>query len=510
MTSDLRAPFEPASRTRRTPRPAVAQREVDLASVVGRQGKPEQLDSGSVMAMQRRAGNKATVQLLRGASVQRDLSKVAKPGLTLGRPTSVKAIDKALATLADKLKMPGALDQIKTAIGGVLKAVGDFRGTKAAKGKWAKSVTALEAEVKAKEAEIDQQIAAKAAKKQTGIDRLALANRMDPQLAKFAARTGLKAEQLEEDRAGPSIGGALNLPRGDNDELTDAGIKEMIAAQAGDLAREQGERSLTFAGLSVDELRAFMKAHTNALTGKTMYPELRNVTDPNDQPDKVVTSLMDLGGVTMQVEHNPSDVNLDERLQLVKDAVKKMTAAGVKVPSLKIHLPKYGKNMAFKADAKSGKIECWETDKSSRAVFMAPDFLHLSSEVIGTPDVTKVKNPATGQDEYKFSSTGFDPSGAATIVHEFGHAIHSITAPAKFQGLWGTTFSGKAPSGKESGDVAIQEVSQYGNKPREFVAEVFLGLVYGKTYSEDVMAMYKSFGGPLPASVTVKAAAKAM
>ena len=124
--------------------------------------------------------------------------------------------------------------------------------------------------------------------------------------------------------------------------------------------------------------------------------------------------------------------------------------------------------------------------------------MHLSSEVIGTPNLNKVTNPATGKEEWEFSSTGFDPSGAATIVHEFGHAIHMVASPSKYHGLWGTAFTGETESGKGTLDVAKAEVSTYASKPREFVAEVFLGLVYGKEFSEDVMSMYRSFGGPIP------------
>jgi hypothetical protein len=321
------------------------------------------------------------------------------------------------------------------------------------------------------------------------------------------------AADFEEDaKGGPSIKAALSGPRGAGGELTDAALTEMTATQAGEIAKEsQGGQQITFAGLSVDELRDFMKTHTNALTGNTMYPELRNVTDPGKGQDAVVTTQMDVGGVSMMVEHNPSDVNLAERLKLVEDAVKKVTAAGIKLPALKLHLPKYGRSLKLKAtDGAPGKIGCETAEQSSRAVFIPPDFMHLSSEVIGTPDVSQVKNPVTGAMEYKFSSTGFDPSGVATLVHEMGHAIHFATAPAKYHGLWGTSFTGTTSSGKQSSQVANAEVSQYGNKPREFVAEVFLGLVYGKEYSADVMEMYRSFGGFIPPAMTAKAAVKAL
>jgi hypothetical protein len=263
--------------------------------------------------------------------------------------------------------------------------------------------------------------------------------------------------------------------------------------------------------MSVDQVRSFMNAHKNLVTGKTMYPELKNITDPSANPDAVVTTSVDIGGVSMQVEHNASDVNFTDRLQLVKDAVGKVSSTGVKVPPLHIHMPKYGRGLKLKAtDTAPGGATCEIEAKSSRAVFVPPDFMHLSSELIGTPDLEKVKNPVTGADEYKFSSTGFDPSGVASIVHEIGHALHFTESPGKFHGLWGSSFTGKAPSGKQSSQVANAEVSQYGGKPREFVAEVFLGLVYGKKYSDDVMAIYRAFGGPLPPAVTTAAAVKAL
>jgi hypothetical protein len=461
--------------------------------------------------MQRKAGNRATTQWLRSgsAAVQRDLTKkIPAPKWAVGRPSSVKLIDGSVSALANSLaKMGGDLAGAKKLIAAVYKSIGDFRASKDATGKWASAVTALETEVKAKEGEIDARIA----KRQTGQDRYAVFTSLEPELAKYAVQQMYTPADFEADATGPSIKSALSGARGGGGELTDAAMTEMTAAQAGDIEKNSRDQEITFGGLTVDQLRTFMAAHTNALTGKTQYPELKNVTDPNGKQDAVVTTAMDIGGVTMQVEHNPSDVNLDERLKLLKDAVAKITAAGLKVPPVNVHLPKYGRSLKMRAtDGANGKIDCEIPDKSDRAVFIPPNFMHLSSEVIGTPDVTKVKNPMTGVEEYKFSSTGFDPSGAATIVHEFGHALHLAVSPAKYHGLWGSSFTGTAPSGKQSSQVANGEVSQYGGKPREFVAEVFLGLVYGKEFSEDVMAIYRSFGGPIPPAATIKAAAKAL
>ena len=43
-----------------------------------------------------------------------------------------------------------------------------------------------------------------------------------------------------------------------------------------------------------------------------------------------------------------------------------------------------------------------------------------------------------------------------------------------------------------------RKVSEYEPaSPAEFVAETFAGLLDGKTYSDDVMALYKKYGGPV-------------
>jgi hypothetical protein len=487
--------------------------DVDLASLVGRPADASHADAKAVISMQRQAGNRATVHWLHSAGqapVQRDLNKkIPTPKWTVGRPSSIKAIDASVAALTDKMaKLPGAIDDAKNLIAAVYKSIADFRGSKDGSGKWASAVATLEAEVKTKEGEVDAKIAVR----QKGEDRYAVYKSLEPELARYAARTQLTASNFEKEGDGPSIRDALAKPRGAGGVLTEAATDEMTEAQGSEIATEKsGNQDITFAGLSLDQLRTFMAAHKNELTGKTMYPELKNVTDPNGNPDAVKTTAMDLGGVTMLVEHNASDVHLDERLKLIKDAVTKVTAAGVTLPPLKVHLPKYGRSLTVKAaDGASGQLGCETTEKSSRAVFIPPDFLHLSSELIGTPTTTKIRNAVTGADEYQFSSTGFDPSGAATIVHELGHVLHFVTAPAKFHGLWGTSFTGTAPSGKATSMVATTEVSQYGNKPREFVAEVFLGLVYGKEFSQDVMSMYRSFGGVIPPAATIKAAAKAL
>jgi hypothetical protein len=62
----------------------------------------------------------------------------------------------------------------------------------------------------------------------------------------------------------------------------------------------------------------------------------------------------------------------------------------------------------------------------------------------------------------------------------------------KFHDLFMSRFAAGAGS-------TPTEVSGYAmGNPREFVAEVFLGLVYEKEFSPDVLALYDALGGPRP------------
>jgi hypothetical protein len=260
-------------RQARGARKAVSRRDdVDLGGLLGTQGDPARADATAVISMQRQAGNRATVHWLQSARtvpVQRDLTKkIPTPKWTVGRPSSIKAIDASVAALTDKMaKLPGAIDDAKKLIAAVYKAIADFRGTKDGSGKWASAVTTLEAEVKAKEGEVDAKIAVR----QKGEDRYAVYKSLEPELARYAARTQLKPADFEKDGDGPSIRDALAGPRGAGGALTEAATDEMTEAQGAEIEREKsGGQDITFAGLSIDQLRTFMAAHKNELTGKTM------------------------------------------------------------------------------------------------------------------------------------------------------------------------------------------------------------------------------------------------
>ena len=125
---------------------------------------------------------------------------------------------------------------------------------------------------------------------------------------------------------------------------------------------------------------------------------------------------------------------------------------------------------------------------TSAAQYLAPNHMHLGAGGLANPQEEMRKNPETGMDEPKFMSASVDLSGTGTVVHELGHAVHYATSPSKFHNLHFTHFAG-------GGDIA-NKVSGYSTNPPEFVAEVFTGIVYGRSFGADVIKLYAAFGGP--------------
>jgi len=76
-------------------------------------------------------------------------------------------------------------------------------------------------------------------------------------------------------------------------------------------------------------------------------------------------------------------------------------------------------------------------------------------------------------------------------IHEIGHSVHA-------QAIGLSEFFTPATSGRWTGKAAnASKVSDYaGGSKKEFVAEVFLGRVIGRTYDQPTMQEYGALGGP--------------
>jgi hypothetical protein len=79
-----------------------------------------------------------------------------------------------------------------------------------------------------------------------------------------------------------------------------------------------------------------------------------------------------------------------------------------------------------------------------------------------------------------------------TVFHEIGHMAHSDAVGSRYDNLKNHTFP------KDALESIRTEVSKYATtNGLEFVAEVFAGLLAGKTFSDVVMRQYKLLDGPM-------------
>jgi hypothetical protein len=94
-----------------------------------------------------------------------------------------------------------------------------------------------------------------------------------------------------------------------------------------------------------------------------------------------------------------------------------------------------------------------------------------------------------GKTAYQAQKT--DAKAVAVVVHEIGHLLHEHQSQVIF---WQNKRIGAATI---PANIA-QQISSYlsNNNYDELVAEVFAGLVHGRTYSQAVMLAYQAQGGP--------------
>lgn len=442
-----------------------------------------------------------------------DESKVARAR----RSEEFRRIDAAVEEWNEHRELPARIKDRVDALTQILKAIDEWRTARAARvtskvEKWSVSerepaVADLETAAAALLVVEKQRLAEKEAADAKVNETMARGRLMDSRYAQYVKQTteftnySNAMSKYDEDKAiTPLL--ILARQRGANDALTRESVELMNQYEAKSIANTIKKSEDSAVELADDvgtaKLRELAENATNSVTGQTELPELKNLYEPNDQQSEVVTEGVDMGGgVSWAVTYDPSDVNFETKFAAVKSAVKLVVDRGFTPPDLRLHMPKYGRSLTVTAGG------CQEKNKTERAMFTAPDFLHISSNALGIPIETLATGWKQGQEHinqgYKYSSTVLDPSGVATMVHEIGHAMHYDNSPDRYYGLFMTNFATEELVTK-----ANDQVSEYGNRPREFVAEVFLGLVYRRTYSDDIMRMYVALGGALPDDLVVK------
>jgi hypothetical protein len=404
------------------------------------------------------------------------------------RSAQLVAIDDAITQwLTGGHRTPGLLDANETQLTTIRTAVQAWRASKTKASPRGPYIDGLMIRVDAALAEIRQRRAERARQQA----ELAKYGQIDPNLARFAVRTR-RIDALDPTSQLQMAFAADRDPQG---RLSDQSLTILD-----NIGRHQLRGNLaTVAGVTPNsvtpaQVQQIMASNTNQVTSQTIYPELQSYLDTmTNQPALTAeqsslpttgsheTVTRTINGTTLTVHWDNTDSQRNQRLDSLRQAIELVQQQGYTVPPLTAYFPKYGRNLIVspgRVTEGAGKIH--------RAEYIAPDALVASPELLN--------NPLTNQygGTYHNLSTQLDPSGVGTMVHELGHFLHYHQNRATFHDLTATEFA----SGKAA--VAAQVSGYAAQKPREFVAEVFLGLVHGRTFPADVMEMYDGLGGPTP------------
>ncbi|WP_077193695.1 scabin-related ADP-ribosyltransferase [Streptomyces lydicus] len=412
------------------------------------------------------------------------------------RSEALRRIDTAVDEWANGgRRLRGDHETNQRQLGAVVDAVEAWRSGKTGPSGRTEAVDRLTAHVQSELRDLHHRIAERAHQAQLR-DQYA---RIHPEVSDFAGRR-------LPGRVDPVNNTAHNIFTGDrtahgalSDDALDAADDYSRLQLAAKQDRAAAGGVTVDAGVSDARVRELMDGARNDLTGSMVYPELNSYLDRAHQGEALDTGshlghltpvVEDVHGTRVTVHGDPTDSLRDARVDNFRKAVTTVQEAGFHVPDVELHLPKYGRLLEVHhdliAERSGGRLQ--------RAEYLAPN------AVIASPDV--VGNPLTGKladGRYRYLSTELDPSGVGTMVHELGHFLHYANARAQYHDLAFTQFAGR--SGQDGDAVAHENlafgVSAYAaGNPREFVAEVFTGLVYGKPFSPEVMRMYHGLGGP--------------
>ncbi|MFG3468542.1 glycosyltransferase [Streptomyces sp. NPDC047982] len=414
------------------------------------------------------------------------------------RSHALRRIDTAVHEWANGgRQLPGAHGTNQRQLEAILDAVEAWRSGKNGPSDRAEAVDRLTAHVRSEWATLQQRIAERAHQAQL-LDRYA---RIHPDVSDFAGRR-------LPDRVDPANNTTHDIFTGDrtpHGALSDGALDAADELSRQQLAAKRDQAATggvaVDAGVSADRVRELMDSALNDLTRSTLYPELTSYLDRADQDEALDTGshlgnltpvVEDVHGTQVTVHGDPTDSLRDARIDNFRKAVITVQEAGFHVPDVELHLPKYGRFLEVHddlvAERSGGRLQ--------RAEYLAPNAVIASPDIVGNPLTNKLAG-----NRYRYLSTELDPSGVGTMVHELGHFLHYVNARAQYHDLAFTQFTGR--SGQDGDAVPHQAlalgVSAYAaGNPREFVAEVFTGLVYGKPFSPEVMRMYHGLGGPTP------------
>jgi hypothetical protein len=174
-------------------------------------------------------------------------------------------------------------------------------------------------------------------------------------------------------------------------------------------------------------------------------------------------------GVVCKIFRDPNDPNYDAKLTGIKVGLTRVTSRGFSFAN-GIHF--YCTNMAGVAS-----IAFHRSFTGGRQ----------ASVLLGNSCVDASNPGMFAGIAHNLAPLGGANYCAAVVVHELGHNLHERANEGFF---WDGAAAGAA-------EPTAGTVSNYATKNAlEFVAEVFTGKMYGKNYSDVVMAAYAGYGGP--------------
>lgn len=168
-----------------------------------------------------------------------------------------------------------------------------------------------------------------------------------------------------------------------------------------------------------------------------------------------------------------------------------VTAAGIEVPRVHFH-PRI----------KYPNVEPQETARthwtSKRGQEGRPDFRYA-------PRVMVNLRNEYWDDPVKWGRASLDQEvnstdhPAGVLIHELGHVVLHPLTQDKIVAWAEDRLSKDAPVSVDDAPEVARKVGRYAStSPFEFLAEVFAGLVTGRTFDEDVMKFYRWLGGKVP------------
>jgi hypothetical protein len=408
-----------------------------------------------------------------------------------GRSGELRAVDRAVAAWESGGNvLRGLLDRADRELAAVEEAVADWRTARSAGNPRRAQLDELARRVAAARAEIAA-VRVERARVARLRDRM---RQVAPSLRPYAHRDTVPLIETDP------IHQAMVLPRRADGRYADQTLDAIDAAEGAAL-RDILAEPFTLAGtpdLTAADVTALIAGHRNAASGHTAYPDLATYAADRaaGRPARFTgtaagwtdaTRTFDRAGSRVTVHYDRTDPLLPARVTALDNAVRLIEAAGFTVPDVTVHLPRYGRGL----DITPAGVAV-TAGGPRRAEFHAPATIVASPEIEGNPMAGRVGGA------YRFLSTTIGlthqhGTATASLVHELGHHLHHARNRRLFWDLRQASFTGPAE------DVALQVSAYAAGSPREFVAEVFLGLVYGRTYSDEVLEMYRALGGPRPA-----------